>query len=602
MNRRRFLIGRVLPRLLFGALFVVASYFVVKYGRLVAATSIHDNNFHATAQLIIIAASGWIGMILAAVGMLSTWRRSRIFIPRRAYLLAMILLVPLMAYLWSFTVQYSLKRYAVSGDEVSMIFQAEVFSRGMLWNKTMDSAIAPHFKRHHVITTPEREYSKYPPGLPLVMALFKKTVGIEWTNVGITLITFFLLFFVVSRISGSRVTALFTGLLFAVTTSVVFHASSYFSHPVVMLFVLLTVAILFLAGTQADERHRRPFFIAAGAAIGLILFFRTWDAVIIAAAVGLFLTRELFFPPAGQKNVPLKQRFYAFARIVGLVSVGCIPVILLFLLYQKIYTGEFFTSPYQLIYYKPQLLTGQRIGEIHADMSDYYSKGLLGLTPNWLNSQAQWTNKYLIWLLLALPFIKLGRLRRYEWLVVFLPICYVLGYAIHNAGGGDSFGARYYYPALWCWFYGAAETAHFIGRRLWRFIHWVPYAAFLYTLFIYSQEDFPGKETGIMRGVNKRFALYGQVEARVPQDEKVIVLIKHPPAMNESFFTRHSLDLSDRILYGQYVSKPRMVDDLKEKFPDRKIYVYDWDKYKRKVRFYEIGGSANEEAMEDTDR
>ncbi len=602
MIHRRLRIGRLLPRLLSGVLFAVAAYFLVKYGRQVAAVTIVDNNFHATAKLIVLAVAGWIGIILALVGMLSTRRRSRLFIPRRAYVLAMLLLVPLMAYLWNFTVQYSLKRYPVSGDEISMMFQADVFSRGKLWNTTMDLSVAPHFKRHHVVTLPEREFSKYPPGVPLLMALFTLTVGIEWTNVGITLATFFLLFFVVSRISGSRVAALLVGLLFAVSTSVIFHASSYFSHPAVMLLALAVVAAVMAAGKAAAGRGRDRLIVLAGAVIGLTLFFRMWDAVIIACAVGLFLTRELFFPPRGEPRSSLRDRFRPYLRTVGLFCLGVVPFILLFLLYQKLYTGEFLTSPYKLYYYGHQLIASKRINEIHADMGDYYDKGLLGLTPNWLKAQAQWTNKYLIWLLLALPFLKLGRLRRYEWFLVFLPISYILGYAIHNAGGGDSFGARYYYPALWCWFYGAAESVHYLARRLWRYLHWVPYVPFLYFLFTYWQEDFPGKETGIMRGVNKRFALYEHVENRVPPGQKAVVLIKRPTAMDGSFFTRHAIDLSDRILYGRHFVKPRLAEDLLQQFPDRRIYVFDWDKKSKKINFYEIGGKADETAVEDTHR
>jgi len=599
-------IRRPLQRAFFAALFAGAAFLFVKHGLIVLRTDICDNNFHATAKVITLAAAGWVGMILALAGSLSVWRRSRLFPPRRAYLATILLLLPLMFYLWNFTVQYSLKRYPVSGDEISMIFQADVFSRGMLWNRTMANEIAPHFKRHHVITTPEREYSKYPPGMPLLMALFKKTVGMEWTNSALSLACFLLLFFVTARLSGSRVTALLAALLFVLSTSVIFHAGSYFSHPAVLLAVLALVTTVMAAVTTDDRRRRDRLFLLAGAIVGIVLFLRIWDAVIVAAALGLFLTRELFLPPATDRSTGLAARSRSFLRDLGLITAGAAPLILLFLAYQKIYTGSFFTTPYQLFYYQPQLLTGDRIGEINRSFDAYYEKGLLTLTPNWLKAQAQWTNKYLVWILLLLPFLKLGRLRRFEWFVVFFPIAYIAGYAIHNSGGGDSFGARYYYPALWCWFYGATETTQFVARRLWRYIHWVPYAAFLYALCIYWQEDFPGKETGIMRGVNKRFALYEHVERRVPPEEKAIVLIKRPTAMDASFFTRHELDLSDRILYGRYFVKPRLAEDLKKNFPDRKIYVFNWNKHTRQIEFDEIregpGPEADEKEVEHTGR
>ncbi len=557
-------------------------------GWALAGNQISDNSLFATAKIVVRATGAWIGLLLSAILLLAVIRRGRIYLPRRAAIYFLVGSVPLILYLWHFTQEHSLKRYAVSGDETSLLFQAEIFSRGMLWNKPLPIEVAPHFKRHHVATLPDREFSKYPPGFPLLLAAAKLTTGIEWTNLLVSLAIFLLLYTVSVRFSGARITGILAALFFALTTSTAFHAASYFSHPSVLLLVLLIVLVL----ATANQGFSRPLLIVLGLLTGAILLFRPWDAVLTGAALVLFFFREaLFIPALGKRS--LKERLFSFAHTVVVFGMGAVPMAVLFLFYQKIYTGDFFTSPYQLYYYGVNLIPSERLNEIHANWRAYFDKGLFTLTPNWLKAQADWTNKYLIWLLLLLPVLRLGRLRRFEWLVLFLPLTFILGYAVHDSGGGDSFGSRYYYPALWCWFYGAAEVtrtcALYLGRiRHTRPLFWLPYAAFLAVLFWYWRDDFPGKETGIMRGVNKRFALYGHVEKRVPPFEKAIVLIQTPTAMDRLFFTRHKLDYSDHILYGRYFDKEHLVSDLKRYFPDRTIYVFDWKKETKKIEFIRL--------------
>ena len=67
--------------------------------------------------------------------------------------------------------RYSFKGYPASGDEGSLWFQTELFKEGKLWNRSLDKSVMGLFKRHHVVTTEEREYSKYPPGPALLFAM-----------------------------------------------------------------------------------------------------------------------------------------------------------------------------------------------------------------------------------------------------------------------------------------------------------------------------------------------------------------------------------------------------------------------------------------------
>lgn len=586
LNSRRFARAGFLVLLAFVA--TVGTFLFIKHGLTLARADIDDNTLFVTCKVVVNTTQGWLLVVLSAVSLRAVIHKGRLFIPCYASFLFLVALIPLLLYLWYFTHTYSLKRYAVSGDETSMIFQAEVFSRGMLWNTPPAPEVAPHFKRHHVVTLHDREFSKYPPGFPLLLTVGKLTIGMAWVNMVVSLFIFFLLFVVATRLSGSRATGILTTLFFALTTSTAFHAASYFSHPSMMLLILLTVMVL-ASGESSCSRIR--LFIA-GLFIGLMLFFRTFDALLVLFTVGLFLIRELLFPPC--KKVPsFLSRLRSFGTSLLFLGGGVAGLGILFAFYQKVYTGEFFTSPYQLYYYGVKLISGDRINEIHAHWRDYFDTGLFGLTPNWLKAQADWTNKYLIWTLPALPLVRLGRFRRFEWFTLFFPIVFIFGYAVHNSGGGDSFGARYYYPVLWCYFYGAAETAQTLARHLGRFrftrlFSWLPYPLFLFLLFWYWREDFPGKETGIMRGVNKRFATYTHVERRIPPFEKAIVLIKTPAAMDRSFFTRHNLDFSDRVLYGRYFEKENLVTDLKRHFPDRALYVFNWKKETKTVEFLKL--------------
>jgi hypothetical protein len=49
----------------------------------------------------------------------------------------------------------------VSGDESSMVFQGQLFANGELFHKNSCSQAEGIFKRHHVVLTDKKEYSKY---------------------------------------------------------------------------------------------------------------------------------------------------------------------------------------------------------------------------------------------------------------------------------------------------------------------------------------------------------------------------------------------------------------------------------------------------------
>lgn len=549
-----------------------------------SVANVHEN----TVRFIATAAGITILKSTAAVLLLSLCfakiRNGRIYFRKFVFILIPVLMLPAMIYSYIFVQNNALLGHFVSGDESSMLFQAELFEAGKLYNENIPVSVAGHFKRHHVVMTEHLEFSKYPPGFPLLLAAFKKAGSENLANIAVTVLCFLLIYLIIYMISGYQITAVLASLLFIFATTVIFHAASYFSHPMTMLFLLFTVFFFLLA----EKSGKSYFYILAGIAQGLNFIVRPFDAALIILAFILYFLPEI------------KKEWKVILRKTLLALAGIIPFLVVFLIYQKIYTGSFFKSPYSLYLFSTNLATGQNLGEVTVGLSHYIFKGLGGFSWLWLKAQAHWSNQYLLWIALLLPVIRFKTLKKAERLIIALPLAYLFGYALHNAAGGDSFGGRYYYPVLWCWFYGAAEVFRFITERYYRYLHFTLYFLFLGLIALYFHKDFQDKTVGIYGGVFKRFSIYSYTEDAVPAGEKAIVLIKRPFAMDPAFFTRHRFDYSDRLIYGRYYNESQLFEKMKKYFPDRSLYIFDYNKENDTVLFERIS-ERDDEKRQNTD-
>jgi len=191
--------------------------------------------------------------VLLAALIFAKIKKGRIFLRKKVFYILPLLLMPIMIYSYIFTQNHSLQNLPVSGDEASMYFQAELFSDGKLFNH-LPEEIGKFFKRHHVIINGEKEFTKYPPGFSALLALFM-LLNIGWvTNILVTLLSFLLIYHIVYKVSGYQITAILSSLLYVFATTTIFHAASYFSHPLVQLLLLMTILLLI----HSEQREYLP--------------------------------------------------------------------------------------------------------------------------------------------------------------------------------------------------------------------------------------------------------------------------------------------------------------------------------------------------------
>jgi hypothetical protein len=456
-----------------------------------------------------------------------------------------------------------------SGDESSMRFQARLFSEGQLWARPLAGEVQPFFTRHHVVVDGDKEYSKYPPGQALLLAAAMRLGSETAANVVVTGLCLLLFLACARLLSGGWRVPLLGALPFLLSTTVLFHAASWFSHPAAMLLVLATVVARTLAQRGSTGMGRVRWGLAGGVSLGLLLLVRPFDAGLTAVALGASRLWDLLASPDRRSSWRAWARLDAgLLAFLGGAAVGAA----LFLGYQKLYTGSWLLSPYRV--YDPK---GELVAELTFTVDQFLSNGLGDLALYWLGEQAAWSSAAVM-LLAVLYWIGRRTLSApaSDRPLVLLPVVFVLGYAFHNTWGGHAFGARYYYPVLWCWFYGAAAFIDGLARRS------LPRrAAFLYLVFAAAVAlPFPlqvAEKCSFVSGeVAARLSIYRTAEGLVPAGEKAVVLLGRTPKCDASFFVQNEPALGDRILYASDLPN-RSLAPLRRTFPERSIYRLDFD-------------------------
>ena len=458
---------------------------------------------------------------------------------------------------------FTLKKYQASGDEASLWFQSELFKEGKLWNKSLDKNIMGLFKRHHVVTTEEKEYSKYPPGPSLFFSIIPGSTNGYIANIIFNSITFAAGILILFEFGFSFFTILLFSSFFVFSAMMIFHGASWFSHPAAAAFTAL--ALLFIV--YGEKKTNVLWFLLAGLMIGIDIFMRPFDAALLLVSILIYYFFEL---------LPSFKQFFPVFKKLSVLFAGIFPVFIFFLIYQKIYTGSFLKSPYSLYVFSSDLRTGDHIGEITMTFAHYFKYGLGGLTPLWLNNMLEWTNPVVIpAALLAIPFFWKAGKNRLMRLYLIIPVIFILGYALHNAPGGDSYGPRYYYPAMICWFSLAAFSLNYLMERFLPLLSLR--IAFLLIIAVSTCGFVIYKHFAVVPNINDRFNLYSYSQKNIV-DEKALVFVNKAKTFDPAFYIRHKPDLSDRIIYIRKPSNPDSLLILKNLFPDRAIYEYNYRK------------------------
>ncbi len=165
-----------------------------------------------------------------------------------------------------------------SVDGFAQLFHARILLEGRLWlEPPLELA---NFGTLHMVLGPERWYSQYPPGQPLLLAI-GLFLGMWWIIQPLLGILLVIATYRVARWMADETTAKLTAWLMAVCPFIVAMTASELNHvPAAVLGIGAAAAATML------DRHRWPgWALAAGASLGLMVAFRPLDAVAAALPV-----------------------------------------------------------------------------------------------------------------------------------------------------------------------------------------------------------------------------------------------------------------------------------------------------------------------------
>ena len=213
--------------------------------------------------------------------------------------------------------------FPYSGDEYSMLLQAEAFARGVL--HTHAPLHAELLRVDHVIID-DWVRSKYPPGASALLALGVR-MGMPWLIAPLEgVVTLCLAFWTVRRELGLR-SAWVTLIVLGLAPLFVFHSATFFSHAATTMWL----ALAFTAVSEWTRSKRDLWLVVLGLALGSAFLTRPADAVFFGAALLVLRSR----------------------RVVVFVALGVAPFLAVGLWYQAAQFGSPFTDGYHA--YDPTL-------------------------------------------------------------------------------------------------------------------------------------------------------------------------------------------------------------------------------------------------------
>ena len=426
--------------------------------------------------------------------------------------------------------QVVLHDFPFSEDEFSTLYQARLFAGGRLAADVTDEAFALN-----QMVLDGKLYSKYEPGWPLLLAA-GVIAGLPWlVNPLIGAATLWAIYALGRRLFGEHV-ALGAAAVCALSPFFLLNSASYYSHPA----SLLTPVAFVLFYIRAAEGGRRVDALAAGAAIGLGLLVRPFDAFFIALPFAL----HAFWLAARDRGKRLPQ-VLLMAATVALFAAAL-------LAYQRLQTGHPLVSPRTL--YRDPASIGRDLPastrpDVSFDLREIIRLNVLGFTPLWLVRLTFWLVPLsAFFVLIAL----VARKARWERLLWCSAACLAAGYMLHTASGGDGYGPRYYYAAL-------GFIALFAARGVQAAWNWRPRLHPLVAALVVAGVALdlflvvPARLSVAHDVIEARSSVYRAVEAAGLHNAVVFIDADKPE--HNGWFTRNDPAMSGDVIYARYLGE-----------------------------------------------
>ena len=427
-----------------------------------------------------------------------------------------------------------------SADEYAYLLQAQTMSEGKLWND-------PHPKQEffdfiNVIHKDGKWVGRFPPGWPLILTLGSVlNIPTGLINPIIGSITILVLFYYARSLHGNLV-AFWAILSFSLSSFYIFNSSSYFSHALCALEILL--AVTFMHKSLSGGRVHYTYL--AGLFVGLAAITRYYTAFLFLIAVVIFLLIS-------------KPRKTLLPTLFALL-VGIIPPIIFLLWYNYSITGN------------PFVLVTSWAGE----ESLGFIKG-----HNLVTALSHLVRRLVLFVTFSSPMllflylyylVKLAYNRnRWQLGDLFFALL-MIGHIFYHEIGGNQYGPRFYYE-------GYPLLIVFVVQNILRDIKNVqPHYKVISLLFFLglaiSVVKIPLNAQTEQSVIKERMDLYDQVSKNNLNNAIVVVRngtgVSRPMPIGD--LLRNGAHFDDKVIYVRDLGSRNK--ELFNQFPDRNFYYY----------------------------
>lgn len=429
-----------------------------------------------------------------------------------------------------------LEKFPNSSDEYAYLLQAEMFSRGKLWETAHD---LPDFFTHINIAQHDGILvSRFPPGWPLVLsAAFEIGMDPSLVNPMLGLLALVVFYFFVERYYDFRV-AVWSVLALALSGFYLFNAGSFFSHVACMLMTLLFVFNVYLY----NEKRNFVYGLLAGFFLGFVVVIRYYTAVLIFLPFLVYLIMEHRL-----KIIPL----------FIWMAIGGLPCLAYLLWYNYSITGNALL-PVTVWAYPAEQLGFVKGHSLVQGLEHLVRRTLMFIY--WVSPGMLVLYAVYLWQKVSSPSERFFRPEDYAFLML------ALGYFFYYQIGGNQYGPRFFfegYPFLVVF----VVKKVFEKREKWA-------RALLLASVVFAVVKLPFIAQREAEIVDQRQDIYDLVEQKKITNAIIFVTSSTSPVrpMPTGDLTRNDPKFMNDVIY--VLELPGINDEILDYYADRSAYKY----------------------------
>ena len=430
----------------------------------------------------------------------------------------------------------TLGHFPNSSDEYAYLFQAEMFSKGRLWEPAHDLPGFFYFDgiaQHDGILV-----SLFPPGWPLFLsAAFETGMPPYMVNPLLSVLTLIVFYFFARKLYGEKV-AVWSLFALAFTGFFIFNSASYFSHISSLLVTLLFVCSLYLY----HEKKSIVFGLLAGFFLGFVAVIRSYNALLIFVPFLFYIVYQYRI-----------RSIYVFL----LLAIGSLPCIFFLLSYNYSITGDAFWPVTSWAH--PE----EKLGFVNG----YTFLQGVGHIIHWILLFFYWCSPGLLILYIVFMVRKMkSRAERFVQPEDYMLVALMIGYFFYYQVGGDQYGPRFLFEGLpFLIVFVIRKVLHM--RERWA-------VALLVTSLLYAVVKFPFISIREGRIADERRDLYDLVDKEKISNAVILVSASTSPTrpLAANSLTRNDRKFQNDVIYA--LELPNIAGKLMDYYGDRSFYKY----------------------------